>query len=1280
MLMDGLQHLHSQQILYYSFKPANFVFDEYFNLKFVDFSEARTFNQKDELDELPVSYLPTEILDGSELPSLQSDLWGLGILLFELATGKLPFVGNTALELIESIANTKILSIPSYSIEFNSFINGLLRRKSKEKFDWNDIADHKWNVTHLFASNTNRMQDLTGEKNPEEDLAVQRRKTENDLLISKLETLSTVSGKTGETKYYKSNSVYEPPNQFRFAEKSFPIAQNTSKSPINEKTGQKAQEKKNYTGNQSESQDLRVPIKKPNTNTSPQSQLKSQRNKIDTNFTKMPPPNLKLNPLPLKLPNRDAESTKRNKKSVVINQYKPPKKPTTTKTNKVNLVSKLPAKKKTDTTKNRKSTSVNKNNFSSLTSSLTPDRNPEEKNENELYLPQFLILENTISLADKRSEYSQNESTYQRAQSRGYNRNHYDRSVTPEINRQPKTSIANQLKTRPELSPFQSLNPKWKKSTKHFESSFKALSMDLMENRELTSVIMNDSIQQISLDVMNNQTLNQVYDQFLGSDKSLEKYLCEIEKIVTNKTTENQKLAILYHLCRNIGDEFLTNYIAESSTMEFFINQVRIVKTKNLKIALSTLVGLVLRYATSINPTVCEPQRISALTEQFSDQDDTVKQRAVAAFGELLFYSITQTETTTNDQEQCIANSLKFGYPFLIKLMKTCKDSISLAYVSKTIENIVAKAPFNSQMFANEECVIALIDMFETQNDSYLKATCLRALECIFQRTENLTVLLKNKKICEICCLLIFEKDNELSLAALSFLTLVSLTSPDNILEMMEQFWQKNFKKVSDLILTKDLLLRNSVCRFLLVIITKDCFTFSNLISVSSFMANVESCIVDLTKMDEDIQNRIRNQYPSDEELEEALIMNKKLLRFICELCVFLVSFLLSNISATILHFQSLPYLKKDVAKSTGILNQELQFDSSLKINKEMLESFLRLLSIILTFDFMFELLTDDHIESIFEMFEKVSLLIFYCSENIVDSIFNIVNKLYKKEERIQRILPIISSSIYSKMVATFKSETIEEAKLVKFKILADMFIIFFVENHSFLPSRQIHKVAKLFIENLNNPSNKVSIMAILVFRKLLEIGIVTKNDVDLQIIVKSIFDSLQTTGFESLNQNFFKCVYYIVKINKDLVIQLFNNKFINIAIDYFKKYLHSDCLDEVIESVEGFFQAFNEKATNKQFSEKLCVDRKDLVEVIHLAVSFIKKGMTSASTTHSLINLIEQCLILGFDVGKNQEIEWDGEFNLDKIEFVYVLQLKDKLTLNEKEIISRIKNFLDSY
>ena len=51
------------------------------------------------------SYLAPEVLQGQE-HSIQSDLWSMGILLYEMYTGHPPFVANSFKQLLDKIINS----------------------------------------------------------------------------------------------------------------------------------------------------------------------------------------------------------------------------------------------------------------------------------------------------------------------------------------------------------------------------------------------------------------------------------------------------------------------------------------------------------------------------------------------------------------------------------------------------------------------------------------------------------------------------------------------------------------------------------------------------------------------------------------------------------------------------------------------------------------------------------------------------------------------------------------------------------------------------------------------------------------------------------------------------------------------------------------------------------------------------------------------------------------------------------------------------------------------
>ncbi len=92
MIIDALMYMHSKSIVFCELKPNNMVFDEYSNLKFVDFGKARLLKESEiELDEdCELEYIAPEIIKDNVF-SPKADIWSLGILLYYLATGHPPF-------------------------------------------------------------------------------------------------------------------------------------------------------------------------------------------------------------------------------------------------------------------------------------------------------------------------------------------------------------------------------------------------------------------------------------------------------------------------------------------------------------------------------------------------------------------------------------------------------------------------------------------------------------------------------------------------------------------------------------------------------------------------------------------------------------------------------------------------------------------------------------------------------------------------------------------------------------------------------------------------------------------------------------------------------------------------------------------------------------------------------------------------------------------------------------------------------------------------------------
>ncbi|RAL24420.1 protein kinase domain-containing protein [Thermoflavimicrobium daqui] len=96
-ILEGLDQVHQKGIIHRDIKPASILVDEDGNYKLTDFtiawvnSDDPPTKMESELDSAP--YCSPERAKGDKI-SIQSDLYSLGIILYQLVTGHLPFIAD----------------------------------------------------------------------------------------------------------------------------------------------------------------------------------------------------------------------------------------------------------------------------------------------------------------------------------------------------------------------------------------------------------------------------------------------------------------------------------------------------------------------------------------------------------------------------------------------------------------------------------------------------------------------------------------------------------------------------------------------------------------------------------------------------------------------------------------------------------------------------------------------------------------------------------------------------------------------------------------------------------------------------------------------------------------------------------------------------------------------------------------------------------------------------------------------------------------------------------
>ena len=141
-LTSGIACAHDSYIIHRDIKPQNVMILEDGRVKITDFGIAMALNSN-ELTQTnsvmgSVHYLPPEQASGNG-STIKSDIYSLGILMFELLTGKVPFKGDNAVEIAIKHMRDPIPSVvdinPSIPMSVENIILKACAKNPKNRYD-----------------------------------------------------------------------------------------------------------------------------------------------------------------------------------------------------------------------------------------------------------------------------------------------------------------------------------------------------------------------------------------------------------------------------------------------------------------------------------------------------------------------------------------------------------------------------------------------------------------------------------------------------------------------------------------------------------------------------------------------------------------------------------------------------------------------------------------------------------------------------------------------------------------------------------------------------------------------------------------------------------------------------------------------------------------------------------------------------------------------------------------------------------------------------------------
>jgi len=169
-LRDALQYLRTKNIVHRDLKPQNILLTSPVHIKITDFGLARYINldaeTPQENEDLFSTYCGSPIYMSPELLNHQqynskSDLWSLGIILYELITGVPPFIAKNLKHLVHRVNTEKInldkIDRTLISDDCFNLLYNLLNHDKSRRVDWDEFFSHKWFSNNILLEEDNRL-------------------------------------------------------------------------------------------------------------------------------------------------------------------------------------------------------------------------------------------------------------------------------------------------------------------------------------------------------------------------------------------------------------------------------------------------------------------------------------------------------------------------------------------------------------------------------------------------------------------------------------------------------------------------------------------------------------------------------------------------------------------------------------------------------------------------------------------------------------------------------------------------------------------------------------------------------------------------------------------------------------------------------------------------------------------------------------------------------------------------------------------------------------------
>ena len=151
-LFEAIKYLNNNNYMHTDIKPSNILIDEIiknvkeedlYNIKLLNFgSYGENYEYNINVNNILPYYSAPEIIDNKF--DATSDVWSIGVIIYQMLYGKVPFRGENIKEVYSNIKNGKINLTSNISSNLKELLDLIFEKDCKKRINANKCLEHNW--------------------------------------------------------------------------------------------------------------------------------------------------------------------------------------------------------------------------------------------------------------------------------------------------------------------------------------------------------------------------------------------------------------------------------------------------------------------------------------------------------------------------------------------------------------------------------------------------------------------------------------------------------------------------------------------------------------------------------------------------------------------------------------------------------------------------------------------------------------------------------------------------------------------------------------------------------------------------------------------------------------------------------------------------------------------------------------------------------------------------------------------------------------------------------